>query len=140
MSITTTLGQLVIAEPVLNRLCTLRVSAKLAYDVSKLRRVVRVETEHFRTERESLIRELGVERPPTAEEAETNGGQPVMSVTPENMTAFQIRLTEIVAVPVEIVASPLMLDTLSDLLLSGDDLDMLGALVSETVETPGKKE
>jgi len=59
VTITTTLGALVQAEPALAPICQLRVSAKSAYHLKKLAQLVAQETKHFHEERDALIKALG---------------------------------------------------------------------------------
>ncbi len=130
MEITTTLGALTNAVPVLQRLWTLRLPAKTAYHVSKLCKLVDAETrDHFHEPCEKLRVELGAERAPTPDEAATNGGQPVMEVTPENRKEFFTRVQELAAVEVTIPWKPLALDALASVDISADELNALGALI-----------
>lgn len=127
---TTTMGALLQAEGVLERLGTERVPARVAYHLAKLTDAVRAETKHFHERRRALITELGQERPPTPAEAEASGGAPVIEVTAENREAFASRVNEIAEVAVSIDKWLLTIDLLDAFTLSSDDVRALGPLVT----------
>ena len=135
MSIETTLGALVEAEPALGRLLALKLPTKTAYHLAKLAKLVREETQHFHTQREALIRELGTERDPTeAEKVQNGNGTKVISVTPEHWPECQTRLAELAAVQVTIALTPIAIDELGAIDVAGEDLLALGPLLTETRE------
>jgi hypothetical protein len=129
-SITATLGDLVAAEPALERLLQRPLAAQPAYHVAKLVRLVRVETAHFHEQRNTIIKELGAER--TANPAEQAAGHDrVTAVTPENVEAYAKRMQDLANVTVTIAWLPLSLSELGDAPITGADLLTLGALLVE---------
>lgn len=126
--ITTTLGQLVNAEPALTRVSAERLPAKTAYQVAKLLRLCGVEIAHFNTQRQALFAELGVERPATDDEQKANSGATVREIPPASIPAFHQRLQAVADVAVEIGATPVPIDTLGT--ISAADILALGPLVT----------
>lgn len=129
--IRTTLGALLEAEPILKRLADVRLSAKTAYHLAKLCRLVGAEVQHFQEARDRVVKELGEERPPTPAEAAQNGGQPVTEVTVANRLAFFARVQELAAVGVVIPWAPIALSTLDGVDVSAGELNALGSLIVE---------
>lgn len=119
-SIPVTLGELVQAEEALQRLLEVKLPAKQAYQVAKLMRLVKAETQHFHSQREEAIRELGVESKDTPGE---------IRVMPDKMQEFMKRLNEMHVVETQIDWTPLALDDLPD--ITAGDLLRLGPLVAE---------
>lgn len=111
------------------RLADVRLPAKTAYDVLKLCKLASERVAEFTELKDKAIVELGEEREPTPEEAQRNGGKPVMEVTPENRLAFFTRVQELAAVEVTIPWKPLALDALGDVEVSADELNALGVLL-----------
>ena len=137
MAIQTTLGQLVAAADdtpdqvsALTRLATQRLPVKHAYDVKKIRQLVRPELQHWHDEREAFIKELGAEREPTAAERIRFGAGKVMAVKPEHEPAFQQRMAELAALAVSIAWQPIDLSTAGSVAISAHDLEVLGPLVT----------
>ena len=120
--IQTTLGALADAERALPAICALKLSAKSAYHLQKLARLVAAETKHFHTERDSLIRELGTPK---------DNGQIEILPTSANFAAFATRIQELGAVPIEIAWAPISLDLIGDEKVSAADLLALGPLFQE---------
>jgi hypothetical protein len=127
-TITATLGALVNAAPVLERLLTARVPAAVAYRLAKLARTVSPEVAHFHQQREALIREYGGEREPTDAER-ANGATSIFEVGREHLATFTEKLAEVQAVEVAIDAAPLTIEELGHVDVSGSDLLTLGPLV-----------
>jgi hypothetical protein len=120
-----TLGDLVLAEEALTRLLEVKVPARLAYHVAKLTRLVKAETAHFYTARDSEIRELGlesIERP----------GE--FRVREEHMPLYMRRLSELAAVETTIEWTALPLAELPE--ITAADLLRLGPLVEDRGAVP----
>ena len=122
MVIATTLGALVQAEAALGPICALKLSAKSAYHLKKLTQLVAIETKHFHTERDALIRDLG-----TA----TDDGSFVIEPNTEAFASFVTKATELAAVPVEIPWGPVTLEMLGDSPISAGELRALGPLFED---------
>lgn len=114
-----TLGELVQAEEALKRLIEVKLPAKTAYHVAKLMRLVLAETQHFHTQREEAIRELGKPNPENPAE---------IRVSPECMTDFASRINELYAVETRIDWTPLSIGDLPE--ITASDLLRLGSLVT----------
>lgn len=127
-TITITLGALVNAAPILDRMLAARVPAAVAYRFAKLARTINPEVAHFHKERERLIREYGSERPPTEAERAT-GASGIFEVQREHLVTFTEKLTEVQAVEVALDATPLTIEELGHVEVSGGDLLALGPLV-----------
>jgi hypothetical protein len=117
-SIPMTLSQLVAAEEALTRLLEVKLPAKLAYHVAKLARLVTEETRHYHTQREALIRELGVPIPDSPDQ---------IRVEPQHLLEFQTRLMEVGEIETRIAWVPLQLADLPD--MTGADAMRLGPLL-----------
>jgi len=129
MTIRTTLGDLVKAEPVLHGLCALKLPALAAYHLKKLRALVAAETSHFNEERDRYVTELGA--------ALDDGAfriTPEHEQWPEFVRRMEALVAEWAAVPVEIAWRPVTLELLGDARVSSDDLTALGPLFAEPVE------
>jgi hypothetical protein len=113
-----TLGELVQAEDALQRLIEVKLPAKQAYHVAKLVRLVKAETQHYHSQREEAIRELGVSSPEHPDE---------IRVPPDKMPEFVKRLNELYSVETKIDWTPLALADLPD--ITAADLLRLGPLV-----------
>lgn len=113
------LYETVLAKPVLTELTKVRLSAKTAYQIAKLLRLVDVEAAHHETERVSFIKDLG-----TVEGDRT-------TVTSDNWPEFERRIRELNDLPVELDANPLTLESFGTAELSGADVLALGALLVE---------
>jgi hypothetical protein len=122
MTITTTLGVLAQAEPALHAIGALKLPAKSAYHVKKLATLVAQETQHFQTERNSYIKELGIAQPDGS-----------VSIAPDSpaMPAFVAKVTELIAVEVVIPWGPITLAMLGDATISAAELQALGPLFAE---------
>jgi hypothetical protein len=120
--ITTTLGALVQAEAALAAICALKLSAKSAYHLKKLTQIVAIETQHFHTERDRYITDLG-----TAREA----GGFELKPDSDQMPIFVAKVTELLAVPVELAWGPITLAMLGDEKVSAAELTALGPLVAD---------
>jgi hypothetical protein len=108
--ITTTLGQLVMAQEAFDRLLALKLPIKAAYHLKKLLALVRPELQHFNELRNDLIKELDCE------------GKPAPA-------AFQVRIAELAAMNVTLPWGPFDLAWLGDHDITAADLDALGPLV-----------
>jgi len=122
VTITTTLGALVQAEPALAPICQLRVSAKSAYHLKKLAQLVAQETKHFHEERDALIKALG---------NPTDGGGYAIAPDTDAFRDFVTQVTELAAIDVTIPWSPITLAMLGDATVSAADLQALGPLFEE---------
>ena len=125
-TISTTLGVLVQAEPALQPICAVKVSAKSAYHLQKLARLVAQETAHFHDARNGYIKELGI--------ASLDGS---VSIAPDSpaLPEFVARVTELIAVPVEIPWGPITLAMLGEATVSAAELQALGPLFAEPEAT-----
>jgi hypothetical protein len=121
MTMNLTLGELVYAEPALDRLLDVKLPAQTAYHIAQLAKAVKAETQHFNTQREAFIRELGV----------PNGDQS-LEVPPEHRAEFFRRMAELAAVEVSLACRPLTLHLLEAQEICGADLLRLGVLVVDT--------
>jgi uncharacterized protein YjiS (DUF1127 family) len=117
--IAVTLGDLVQAEEALQRLSEVKLPAKQAYHVAKLVRLIKAETQHYHSQREEAIRELG--------ETSTDGQE--VRVPPDKMPEFIKRLNEMFAIETRIDWTPLRLADLPD--ITAADLLRLGPLVTD---------
>lgn len=113
--ITTTLAQLMEAQPALERLAAERLPVKTAYRVAKLLRVARPEIQQFTAQRDAMIREMGFER-------QLVTGEMVTEVTPANREAFFAKVTELAALEVRLEIDPLEIGALDGASLSATDL------------------
>lgn len=127
-TIQTTLGALVTAEPALTRLSEITLPVSTAYQVAKLLRAVRVETQHFTEQRDTFIRTHGEERDATEAEQAT-GAIRVMAVRPEYQVEFITRMNDLAALVVDLDVRPIALDTLGPIEWTAADLLALGPLV-----------
>lgn len=130
MIITTTLGQLVDAEPALMRLAGQKMSAASAYKLAKLCKAVAEETKIFTEKRIEKIKEVGVSRQATPAE-QARGETTMVEVAPPHMRTFLEHLGELASVPVTLDLAPLDLAALGAIELSAADLLALGPLVSD---------
>ena len=121
-TIQTTLGVLAQAEPALQPICALTLSAKSAYHLKKLAQLVAIETAHFHSERNAYIKDLGVAQP---------DGSVSIAHDSDQLPEFVRRVTELIAVPVQIHWGPVTLDLLGDAKLSADTLKALGPLFAD---------
>jgi hypothetical protein len=112
------LGQLVQAEPALQRLLEVRLPARTAYHVAKLMALVQAETQHFHAQRETFIRELGTPVPDQPD---------ALQVASANLPAFRERIQELVDVETTLDWAPLSLEELPE--MTGADVMALGPLV-----------
>lgn len=118
----TTLGALAAAEPTLQTMCALKLSAKHAYHVQKLTRLVAQETAHFHEQRNALVTEYGTK---------LDEGPIVVKTDSEHWPVVKAKLDELAAVPVEIPWSPITLDMFGAEKVSAADLQALGPLFAE---------
>jgi hypothetical protein len=100
--------------------------AKAHYHVAKLVRLMRPDMQHYRDERDKLIKAFGAE-------SETATGERVWSVLPEHQETFAKQLQDLGAIPVEIPWAPLSLDDLPD--LTGAELEALLPLIADPEAT-----
>lgn len=128
MTIETTLGACVDAEPALSRIATQRFSATTAYRLATLLRLLRVEVQQFDAQRVALVKEFGTSRPPTAAEVAAGAsGDEVVQVPPAHVPAFNARWRELRDVPVTVAAGPITLADLDGREVTPMDLFELGA-------------
>lgn len=120
-TIATTLGALVTAEPALDPIGALKLPARSAYHLKKLRALVAAETTHFHEERTAYIKELGTAR---------EGGFEIKPDS-EAWTEFLKRMTELAAIPVELHWGAITLEMLGDQRVSEAELTALGPLFAE---------
>ena len=132
MAIKVKLGELVSAEPALNRLMALQLPIKAAYNLAKLTAAVRTETKIFYEQRGALIKKLGEERDPTEAEVAKGGHSKVFEVTPDNMEEYSSKISELVDIEVTIDRDLFAIDSLGDVGVSGEDIIAIYPLISET--------
>ena len=123
-----TLGDLVNAEAALARLSAQPVSIAMAYRISKLQRVVSMETQFFHAQRASLIRQLGEAHEVTTEQRAQGITEQIL-VKSENKELFNAGMDELASIRVTLPVPPLSLSALSDILISANDLDALDRLI-----------
>jgi len=132
--ISTTLAQLVDAEPALRKVSEQDgLSAKVKYAVAKLARLVSEETKHWYTERAALFEGLGVEREARTPAERAQHGPTVREIPPDQIATFQTRIKELGAIEVTIPWGPIRSVDLPS--AKASDLVDLGPLV-ELVEPP----
>jgi len=136
MAITTVIGALATAQPVLERLSQIRQSSVQAWRLSRALRVVSEQLKEYHTERLRLISEMGVKREPTAAEAAVNGGGLVGYIPIDKMQEFLDALSPIVMSEVEVNCSPLPISDLGE--VSAQEIMALGQLVSAPEESDGR--
>lgn len=129
MPITMTLRAVLEAQAALDRLAGERLPVRLAYNVAKLVKLVRVEIGDFHEQRMKLVKEYGLARPATEAELPIHGPE-VIEVPPDKIAAFQKELEALVAEPVRFDRAPLQLaDTFPN--ITPADLIALGPLVTD---------
>lgn len=128
--ITTTLGQLVDAEPALHRLAAQKLPAVSAYRLAKICTAVAEDTKIFTERRLELIKEVGVSRQATAAE-QARGETTMLEVAPPHMRGFLAQLSEMASVSVTLPMEPLTitLKTLETIEISAADLLAMETLV-----------
>jgi hypothetical protein len=122
MPIYTTLGVLMTADPALTAIGTLKLSAKSAYHVMKLQRLVAQETRHFQQQRNAVIEELGTP---------LEGGGFTILPDSAHWSTYVTRVQELAAVSVEIPWSPVTLEMFGEEPVSAQTLTALGPLLAE---------
>lgn len=120
--ILTTIGDLVTAQPALDRLAALPLPTKAAYTVAKLCRLVTQETKDFYKVREDTIRELG----------EEVGDQ--IRVKPDNLKEYIRRVEELSTFEVTLDWSPLNASALGDSPVTAADIMALGPLLTDDLQ------
>lgn len=121
--ITTTVGQLLVAEQALTRLGTLTLPVKASYGLARMLTQVQRELTTFHTLREKAIRDLGE----TQQEA---GKAPSITVKAEHRQAFADLCQQLADQDVELDLVPFDLARLGDKEVSAADLAALGSLVT----------
>ena len=119
--ITTTLKDLMEAQPALERLAAERLPVKSAYRVAKLLRLARPEVDQFVAQRNELVRQFGRPR--------DNGD---IEVTAENREAFFAKVNELAAIEVKFELEPLELAALDGVQVSAADLLALDRFIGGT--------
>lgn len=120
--ITMTLGELMEAEDALTHLLELKLPVKLAYHVAKIARLVKVETTHFKTERDNFVKEFG-------EPDKDANGQEMIRVKPDRIADYMAKVIELSKVEASIAWKPLKLGDLTE--ITGQDILRLGALLTD---------
>lgn len=129
MSIPTTLGALVRAEPALDRLLELRLSGPRLYQIAKLVTLVRKETAIYHDKRRQAVIDCGAARATVTDQERALFGASMTEVTSDKIEAFATRVGDLEKVAVEIAWTPLSFG--DDLVLSGAEILALGALLAE---------
>lgn len=128
--ITTTLGQLVTAEPALERLAGQLLAPRAGYALAKLLAAVAAETAVFTARRQKLGEQYGDVRDATPDEAKTVGaGARLLTVRPECLDVFAAGCAELAAIAVSIPLDPFDLEALGTTPIAARDLLLLGPLV-----------
>jgi hypothetical protein len=112
--ITITLGQLMEAQPALERLAGERLPVKTAYRVARVLRLVRPEIGQFVEHRNDLVRELGVER-------RTATGEMITEVTEGNRPAFFAKVAELASCEVRLEIEPIEIAALDGVNVTAAD-------------------
>lgn len=89
------------ALPALHALMKVPFPAQQSYHIAKLTRLVAQEVNDLNAQRDRLVRELGEDVTPTAEE-QAKGQMVYQRVLPRNMEMYRSRLKELEAVRIEI--------------------------------------
>lgn len=117
-TIKATLGRLVVAEMVVEKLMGQTLPVRASYHIFKVVQALRTEVGSVNRQREAWIRELGVQE----------GNE--ITVTPDNQSTFYTRLTELYAIEAELPVAPIQLSDIDASVLSGNDLQALAPLMS----------
>jgi len=129
MAIQMTLGEVLEAEVALTRLAAMPWPVRTGYHISKLLRLLRVETQLFEQQRIAAVREFGTPRPATDEERARGNGEEITQVPPARMTEYLRKVTELQQLPITIDWAPLTIEAFGDQRLTGIDMLALGPLV-----------
>lgn len=128
MTIQSTLGALVDAEPTLRRVAGLKFTdMKARYHVGKLLGLMAAEAREFNRLRDDLIQEFGEKREPTEQECRLRGPAPLYEIRPDRFEAYAAKVKELGSTAVEISWGPItaaMMESCPDALPS--DLPGLG--------------
>ncbi len=128
--ITTTLGALVNAVPILKRLNDVRVSsAQTRYDLRKLCQLTDAEVQRFEQDRVAIVEEFG--RP------SGNGHKEVLPTSPD-WPMFVAKVNECAAVAVTLECSPPRMTLPSDFALSVNEENALDSLVLIAEDSDGR--
>ena len=101
MSIDTTLGALVEAEPALRRISTQdSMSERTKYHVAKLSKLVAAEVKQFHEQRAAMFEELGVERECRTDFERQQHGATVREIPAAKVPEFRQRVLELGSLPV----------------------------------------
>ena len=124
-----TLRALLDAQPALTRLAGERLPVKLAYNVARMVKAVQPDVEEFVQQRNKLVRQYGLPRPPLSEEERQTHGAEVIEVTAANLEAYRQDIDALTNVEVTINREPLVLTDVDR--IAPADLLALGPLVAE---------
>lgn len=130
-AIETDLGTVAAAAPSVRALAALVLSAKQAYHIAKLVRLIEVEERIFVEKRDALIKKFGAEREATEKELSSGAAPTVWSVLPANMDDFRREVADLATLPVAIEWKPITLSMLGDSKVSGGELAALGPFLVE---------
>lgn len=131
--IRTTLGVLVDAVQSLGRIVSLPMTAKAAYHVAKLARLVEVETKLFGEKRQELITRFGMQREPTDAERQAGASGPITEVTADRRADYLAEIEALASVDVVIPWGPIDRAWLADARLEPRDFLTLDALMTGEV-------
>ena len=95
---------------------------KTAYSLSKLLRLARPEIEQFTEQRNTIVRELGAERPTTELERAQSGQATAVEVTAENRATFFTKVNELASIEVTFDVQPLSVAAFDGVQVSAVDL------------------
>lgn len=127
------LGQLINAEHGLAQLSKFDLPLQTARQLKKLKAAVAEEVKFYHEAREKLISSLGAYRDPRPEELPmmANPTEQILAVTDENMPEFLARMKDLMEMDIELSVAPLKLDTLGDVRISANQLELLEAVTED---------
>lgn len=128
---TLTIQECLAAEPALSQLSQERRPAKVSYHIAKLLHLVRQELKIYQGQRDTVIKEMGVSRPPTPQERLQGIRKDVIEVMDDRREEFLVRDAEMTAVSVEIQWTPLVLKDLDGTDVAGSTLLAIGPLLTD---------
>ena len=124
---TITLGEIVLAQPILSKLGKLSFRGRAAFVIAKLAKVISAEMEDFNAARDAILIKY-------ADKDENN--KPIIDngqvhLSDENLAACNSEIQELLATEVEINASPLMAEWFDDIDITPAEVEALMIFIEE---------
>lgn len=124
---TTTLGEIVLAQPILSKLGKLSFRGRAAFVIAKLAKVISAEMEDFSAARDAILIKY-------ADKDENN--KPIIDngqvhLSDENLAACNSEIQELLVTEVEINASPLMVEWFDDIDITPAEVEVLMPFIEE---------